>query len=204
MDDRRISTACALIVCCSALFRSAVADCPGSTVLTAGAAQASTADSPNGRKSQRVLPDDSEAVASFQQKSNHGDVDAMNQLGIMYARGRGVIKDYGIARKWFRQSALQGYPPAMVNLGTMYQLGAGGHRNYRRAYAWIRVALAFGVPEPGRDATIFKLGMIASKLGPTNATRSERLARDIAAKITKQCQMPSDRYTDWAFEGSNP
>jgi TPR repeat protein len=203
MDDRRISTACALIMCC-ALFRSAVADCPGSTVLTAGAAQASTADSLNGRQSRRVLLNDSEAVASFQQKSNHGDVDAMNQLGIMYARGRGVIKDYGIALKWFRESALQGYPPAMVNLGTMYQFGMGGHHNYRRAYAWIRVALAFGVPEPDHDTTIFKLGMIASQMGPTNATRAERLARDIAAKIAKQCQMPSDRYTDWAFQGSNP
>ena len=203
MHDRRISTACALIICC-ALFRSAVADCPSRTILTAGAARASTADSLNGRQSQRVLLNDSEGVASFQQKSNHGDVDAMNQLGIMYARGRGVIKDDGIALKWFRESALQGYPPAMVNLGTMYQLGMGGHRHYRRAYAWIRVALAFGVPEPDHDATIFKLGMIASQMGPTNATRAERLARDIAAKIAKPCQMPSDRYTDWAFEGSNP
>lgn len=122
MDDRRIPAACALIMCC-ALFRSAVADCPGRSVLTAGVAQASSADSLNGRQSQRVLLSDSEAVASFQQKSNHGDVDAMNQLGIMYARGRGVIKDYGIALKWFRESALKGYPPAMVNLGTMYQLG---------------------------------------------------------------------------------
>jgi TPR repeat protein len=156
MGNHRISPSCALILCGCVLFRSAVADCAGGTVLTvtAGAARVSTSRSPYKRASQLVLLDDRETVTGFQEKSSHGDVDAANQLGIMYARGRGVLRNYRTALKWFRQSALQGYAPAMVNLGTMYQLGVGGNRNYRRAYAWHRIALAFGVPDEEHDTTV--------------------------------------------------
>jgi len=192
-----------LIGCCSLLFRSAVAYCASSTLMTAGASQLSTTHCLYELTSQPVLLDDSEIVAGFQQKAKLGNVDAMNQLGIIYARGRGVVKDYRVALNWFRQSALCGYPPAMVNLGTMYEFGAGVHRNYRRAYAWIRVALEFGVPEKDHDAVVFRLGMIASRVSPHDAARAERLAGDIAENITKQCKMPTDRYSNCTNECSN-
>jgi len=135
-----------------------------------------------------------EDFAIVRQKSEEGDVDAMNRLGIMYARGRGVDKNYGKALIWFRRSALLGYAPAMANLGTMYQKGAGVRRNYRQAYMWLRVAVALGVPEEDHDAIMFKLGMIASRLGPIDAVRAERLAEVIAGSINYQCGFSAARY----------
>ena len=201
MSNQSIVGACALIVCCFALLGSATADCERGTIQTADAAPPGAYRSLYGARDLATGRDEAETVEAFQQRANQGDLDAMNRLGIMYVRGRGVAKNYGVALRLFRQSALQGYAPAMVNLGTMYQLGAGGHRSYRRAYAWLRVALSFGVPEGDRDATVFRLGMVASKIGPTNATRAERLAGDIAEQITKKCNYPQDRYADWVYEG---
>jgi TPR repeat protein len=91
----------------------------------------------------------------------------------------------------------------MANLGALYQMGAGGQRNNRRAYAWLRVALAFGVPAKDHDATVFRLGMIAARIGPANTARAERLAGEFAEKITQQCQIPADRNPDWALEANN-
>jgi TPR repeat protein len=137
--------------------------------------------------------DGDEDFAIVRQKSVVGDVDAMNRLGIMYARGRGADKNYGRALIWFRRSALLGYAPAMANLGTMYQRGAGVRRNYRLAYLWLRVAVALGVPEEDHDAIMFHLGMIASRMGTINVVRGERMADEIAGSINKQCGLPAAR-----------
>jgi TPR repeat protein len=137
--------------------------------------------------------DGDEDFAIVRQKSDWGDVDAMNRLGIMYASGRGVEKNDGRALIWFRRSALLGYAPAMANLGTMYQRGVGVRRNYRQAYMWLRVAVALGVPEEDHDAIIFKLGMIASRMGTINAVRAERVADEIARSINKQCGFSAAR-----------
>jgi TPR repeat protein len=145
------------------------------------------------------VPQGDEAIARVQRRSQSSDLGTMNDLGILYARGRGVTKSYRIAVKWFRESALQGYPPAMANLGTMYQLGAGAHRNYRRAYAWLRVALAFGVPEEDHDATVFRLGMIAARMGSADVIRAERLADHIADRIAGQCRTSADQFADLTY-----
>jgi TPR repeat protein len=151
------------------------------------------------KDSQLPARDEAEIVTSLQIKSNQGDVDAMNRLGIMYAQGRGVAKNYDAARKWFLQSALRGYPPAMVNLGSMYQHGAGGRQSRRLAYAWLRVALVFGMPEEDHDASVFKLGMVAGQIGPANVQRGERLAAEIVERLTRQCGCASDRCANAAY-----
>jgi TPR repeat protein len=168
------------------LVSSAVPEHAGDRAATSDAASPVASRSLCGR-AQRISYDDGEDVEDLRQKSDQGDLEAMNRLGIIYARGRGVDKNYGRALIWFRRAALQGYPPAMANLGTMYQLGAGVRRDYRQAYAWLRVALALGVPEEDHDATIFKLGMIASQMGRNKVVRAERLADVMVDRITKQC-----------------
>jgi TPR repeat protein len=109
MNKHGIASVCALVVCCYALARPAVAEFTGNTGPTVRSAEAATRGL--GAGSSR-LDADADAVGNLQQNSNQGDVDAMNRLGIRYARGRGVAKNYAIARKWFRRSALQGYAPA--------------------------------------------------------------------------------------------
>jgi TPR repeat protein len=188
----------ALITSCCLIGYPAVADCARDTLATAGNAGESLGVAPQPSISVGA-PQEDEAIARVQLRSQSGDPDAMNNLGILYARGRGVTKSYAMAVKWFRESALQGYAPAMVNLGTMYQLGAGAHRNYRRAYAWLRVALAFGVPEEDHDATVFRLGTIAARMGSGDAVRAERLAADIADKIAGKCKKSADQFADLAY-----
>ena len=122
--------------------------------------------------------------------------EAINRLGIQYARGRGVAKDYKIALRMFRQLALDGYTPGMVNLGTLYEMGPIGLRNHRRAYAWIRAALVLGVPKEDYDATLFKLGMIAGKLGAAKVSGAERLAVSIVENVTSHFESPPEQYAD--------
>src|SRR5277367_1251843 len=149
------------VIACFGLARSAVADNAPYGVPTEQSL--TLADQNRCRPLSQRVPynyDDDADFAIVRQKSDEGDVDAMNRLGIMYASGRGIDKNYGRALIWFRRSALLGYAPAMANLGTMYQKGVGTRRNYRQAYKWFRVALALGVPEEDHDAIVFKLGMI--------------------------------------------
>jgi len=190
MSSRWIAPTYVLIACCCVLVDSALAISAGSTVPTDPARQLADAGI-DGKGSRRSLCDDGRAVATSLQRASQADVESMNQLGIRYARGRGVAKNYAIAMKWFRRSALEGYAPAMANLGTLYQMGEGRRRNYRSAYAWLRAALALGVPEEDHDAS------------PTNVARAERLAENIAESVTQQCRVSDERYTSWAFAGGH-
>ena len=122
-------------------------------------------------------------LAGSARASDHMPAVDLNRMGIMYARGRGVAKNPRLASRLFRQLALDGYTPAMVNLGTMYEQGMTGRRDHRLAYAWIRAALALGVPAQDYDETLFKLGMIAGRLGAGRMAGAENLAVSIADAI---------------------
>jgi len=130
--------------------------------------------------------------------------EAVNRLAIMYARGRGLPKKPMLALKLFRTMAMEGYTPAMVNLGTIYELGLASRRDHPRAYAWIRAALTLGVPEEDRDATNFKLGMIAARLGTAQIRAAERLATGIIQAVVVQCEPGGERYIDAMLTGLVP
>ncbi len=194
MSSRNISPAYALILFGCVLVGSAGAHCAGISVGEPDAGR--TFANGSACRSGLELALNEDAI----------DVGAMNQLGIRYARGRGVAKNYSIAVKWFRRSAREGYPPAMANLGTMYQVGEGLHRSYRKAYVWLHVALAFGVPAEDHDATVFRLGMIASHLSPTGIARATRVAENIAERLSKResgpAAGPATAYSDWGYESN--
>jgi TPR repeat protein len=127
--------------------------------------------------------------------------EAVNRLAIMYARGRGLPKKPRLALKLFRTMAMEGYTPAMVNLGTIYELGLASRRDHLRAYAWIRAALTLGVPEEDRDATNFKLGMIAARLGTAQNRAAEHLATGIIQAVVVRCERGGEQYTDATLTG---
>jgi uncharacterized protein len=54
-----------------------------------------------------------------------GESWAQAMLGVMYARGQGVPRDYAEAARWYRKAAEQGQADAQLNLGWMYFLGQG-------------------------------------------------------------------------------
>ena len=53
-------------------------------------------------------PDYESAARYFQLSAQHGNSEAMKNLGFLYASGKGVSKDMSIAQSWFRKSAQLG------------------------------------------------------------------------------------------------
>lgn len=68
--------------------------------------------------------------------AKQGDVEAQNNLGLMYVKGKGVPQDYAEAAKWFRKAAEKGFAPAQYNLGITYQVGKGAPQDYAEAARW--------------------------------------------------------------------
>ena len=175
-------------------------------LLNAHASPSGTAVSAQTR-AERIYANDNEksihseelAVAQdLKTRVQQGDAAAMNGLGMMYALGRGVSKNYDVALDLFRRAALQGQVPGMVNVGLLYDRHTSRPGHSISAYAWLRAALSFGVPDEDRDAIIFRLGMIASRIGETNAARAERLASALIDDIGQRVGSPQNQSTESA------
>src|SRR6266404_6354279 len=76
-----------------------------------------------------------EAARADRVRAERGDAQAQYELGVSYASGRGVARDYGEAARWYRKAADQGYARAQSNLGSMYYYGKGVARGLRRGCA---------------------------------------------------------------------
>jgi TPR repeat protein len=126
---------------------------------------------------------EAEGVAALQIEADQGQPAALNSLGILYAQGKGVPRDYGAAARYFRQSALQGYAPAMANLGFLYESGIDGRRDDQEAYAWLLLAVSAGVADRDHDVTIFRMGMLAERMGRLKVSAAEARAKEIAATV---------------------
>ncbi len=71
----------------------------------------------------------------------------MNNLGLLYLRGKGVPRDYAKARSLFEQGIALGDPANMDDLGVMYVEGDGVPRSNRIARQWYEKAAALGSHE---------------------------------------------------------
>jgi curved DNA-binding protein CbpA len=76
-----------------------------------------------------------------------GNASAQNQLGQMYANGRGVPQDYSIARKWYEKAAAQGHGWAQNQLGQLSADGLGVSQDYTQAHHWWEQAATHGVAQ---------------------------------------------------------
>jgi uncharacterized protein len=82
---------------------------------------------------------------------------AQANLGVMYANGLGVTKDYEKALEWFYKAADQNDPGAENNLGWMCENGFGVTRDYVKAVQWYRKAAAGGLAKAENNIGIFYL-----------------------------------------------
>ena len=80
------------------------------------------------------------ALLEWRPLAEQGHGKAQNNLGLMYAKGRGVTQDFTAAVKWYRLSAEQGYATAQYNLGLMYYTSQGVSQDYTEAAKWYRKA----------------------------------------------------------------
>ena len=55
-----------------------------------------------------------------------GDAPSQNALGVMYAKGIGVVRNFVRAQYWFQKAADQRYGAALYHLGVLYKKGPDG------------------------------------------------------------------------------
>jgi hypothetical protein len=68
----------------------------------------------------------------------------MSNLGNLYKDGRGVAKDYVLAKTWYEKSANLGRTWAMMRLGDFYLQGLGVNKDPVQARKWYEMAQAAG------------------------------------------------------------
>lgn len=100
--------------------------------------------------------DTTAAKASFTKAANDGDVEAMNQLGILYAAGFDLPKpDNTGALEWFTRSAEKGNASAMRSLGDLYSEGHGIAEDPGKAMEWYTKAA-----DKGNTAAMYRIGIL--------------------------------------------
>ena len=79
-------------------------------------------------------------IKEWRSSADQGDSEAQYNLGWMYDKGDGVLKDYKQAVKWYQKATDQGYADAQYNLGAMYIDGTGVLKDMTKAKYWIKKA----------------------------------------------------------------
>lgn len=86
-------------------------------------------------------------AAELEQRAQAGQAEAQHDLATLYAAGKIVPQDYGLARTWFARAAEGGIANASYNLGVMNQQGLGGPPDLAQALSWYEKAADQGHPE---------------------------------------------------------
>lgn len=85
-----------------------------------------------------------QAVALFRQAAAQKSAGATASLGVMYATGRGVERDYDAAMRYYQAAARMGSAHGIEGIGVLYANGQGVERNMSEALAHWLVAAAAG------------------------------------------------------------
>ena len=112
-------------------------------------------------------------------KAEKGDAGSQYNLGLAYAKGRGIPKDQAEAAKWFRKAAEQGHADAQFSLALRYALGDGVPKDDVLAYKWF--LLAGAKHEKHRKA----ISIIEHSLTPEQRAEGQKLAREFKPVVQK-------------------
>ncbi len=116
---------------------------------------------------------DAELVKQFREDADLGYPKAQFNLGVMYANGRGGLKNDVEAVKWYRKAAEQGLANAQFNLGVSYINGVGIPQNNVNAYVWLLLARAQGHQKAAEYTESIKVMLTATDLSKAQALASE-------------------------------
>ncbi len=118
------------------------------------------------------------ALKEWRPLAEQGNTSAQNNLGVMYAEGRGVPQDYAEAVRWYRLAAEQGNAGAQNNLGIMYDTGEGVTQDNVQAHMWYNLAAGRLPPGEDRDSVVMRRDFIAERVTPAQVDEAQRLARE--------------------------
>ena len=85
-----------------------------------------------------------QAVALFRQAAAQKSPGATASLGVMYATGRGVGRDYDAAMRYYQAAARMGSAHGIQGIGVLYANGQGVERSMTEALSYWLVAAAAG------------------------------------------------------------
>ena len=122
------------------------------------------------------------ALKEWMPLAESGDANAQDNIGIMYAEGKGVIQNYVDAVNWYRLSAYQGNSIAQNNLGGMYDEGNGVIQSNVMAHMWYNIASANGMifASKWRDE-------IAVKMTQEEINKAQAMAKECISSGYKDC-----------------
>jgi TPR repeat protein len=83
---------------------------------------------------------DTTALRIVRPLARKGYAPAQLKLGLIYAKGTAVPRDYREALRWYRKAADQGNAAAQRSLGVMLAKGLGGPQDYAEASKWFHKA----------------------------------------------------------------
>lgn len=122
-------------------------------------------------KSGKTQKDYVKALELFKVAADKGLPEAQNNLGLMYAHGKGQPQNNAEAVHWFAVAAESNHAPAMSNLGTMVLAGLGVERDESRAKALFEQAAELGSPIAQNNLGIMYRDGIAVAESPKQAAR---------------------------------
>ena len=85
-----------------------------------------------------------QALALFREAAAKKSAGATASLGVMYATGRGVARDYDAAMRYYQAAARMGSAHGIEGIGVLYANGQGVERNMAEALAHWLVAASAG------------------------------------------------------------
>ena len=113
---------------------------------------------------------ESEAAKWFRKAADQGVAKAQYNIGVMYVKGRGVLKDYAEAVKWYRKAAGQRHVDAQFNLGLIY--GNSVLKDPVLAHMWWNIAASMGDKEAAKERDDLEKTMNAASI--VKATQKAR------------------------------
>ena len=72
----------------------------------------------------------------YRKAAYEGDPKAMNNLGVCYRRGTGVVQSLELAFQWYMKAALLGDVYGIFNVAECYFKGEGVEKDLTKAFEW--------------------------------------------------------------------
>ena len=131
-------------------------------------------------------------VSEWMLLAEQGNAAAHYELGVMYAKGKGVPQDDKTAVQWYRLAAEQGFASAQFHLGVMYANGRGVPQDHKTAVKWYGLAAEQGYANVQTNLGVMYIkgqGVIQDNvyahmwgnLGASNGNENGGRLRDIVA-----------------------
>jgi len=116
-----------------------------------------------------VSADRAQAMSLYRKGADHGNVQAMHNLAVLFAGQAGGATDYASAAKWFEQAAGYGLKDSQYNLAVLYQSGLGVAKDPGIAYKWFAIGAARGDAEAGKQRDELRKALPAATITSIDA-----------------------------------